>query len=129
MKWNVRVLVGGLLVMLCLGGSASLVLAQTATPGQSLAWSHPTAAAELVTRFETNYDGAGYVSAGLVAHPTLADTFYAPIPALVTGSHSVVVRACNVAGCSADSTPFAFSMVAGVPTIISGGSILIITTP
>ena len=61
MKWNVRVLVGGLLVMLCLGGSASLVLAQTATPGQSLAWSHPTAAAELVTRFETNYDGAGYV--------------------------------------------------------------------
>ena len=108
---------------------ASMAVAQTATPGQSLAWSHPTAAAELVTHFETKYDGGAYVNVGIVAHPTLTSTYYAPIPALTTGGHTVIVRACNAAGCSADSTAFAFSMVAGVPTVVSGGSILIIQTP
>ena len=103
--------------------------AQTATPGQSLAWSHPTAAAELVTSFETKYDGGAYVTVGVVTHPTLPGVYYAPIPALVTGPHTVVVRACNAAGCSADSTALSFSMVAGVPTVVSGGSILIIQTP
>lgn len=120
------VLIG--LALLCL--LVQSAWAQTATPGQSLAWEHPTASAELVTRFETNYDGAGYVDVGMVAHPTLADTFYAPIPALMTGAHSVVVRACNTNGCSADSSPaFSFSMVAGTPTVVAAGSILIIQTP
>ena len=127
MNWTVRGLVCGLVVTLALGW---IVQAQVATPGQSLAWSHPTASAELVTRFETKYDAAAvYTDVGVVAHPTLADTYYAPLPSLVTGSHTVVVRACNANGCSADSTVFTFSMVAGVPTVISGGSILIIQTP
>lgn len=118
-----------LLIALALALGTVGALAQTATPGQSLAWAHPTADAELVTRYETNYDAAGYVDVGRVAHPTLADTFSAPIPALVTGMHTVVVRACNAAGCSADSAPFTFAMVAGVPTVIDAGTILIIQTP
>lgn len=109
--------------------SSVILSAQTATPGQSLAWNHPTADAELVTRFEVNYDGGAYTDVGRTAHPTLADTFYAPIPALTTGSHTVVVRACNSNGCSDDSGVFVFSMVAGTPTVIDSGSILIIQTP
>lgn len=100
-----------------------------ATPNQSLAWSHPTADAEAVTRFETNYDEGGYVSVGRVRHPSLVDTFYAPLPSLAAGSHTVVVRACDDSGCSASSAPFAFSVVAGVPTVVTPGSIMIIQTP
>ena len=108
----------------------SILAAQTAIPGQSLAWSFPTASAELVTRFEVNYDNTGYVSAGFTAHPTTANQFYATIPALTTGQHSVQIRACNAAGCGPDmTTPFTFSMVAGVPTVVQSGSVLIIQTP
>ena len=115
-----------LLFVLALPG---LVSAQTATPGQSLAWDFPTASAELVTRFEVNYDGTGYVSVGLVPHPTTANQFYAPIPALVTGQHTVLVRACNAAGCGPDSALFTFPMVAGAPSAVPSGSVTIIPTP
>lgn len=118
-----------LVTLLGIWVAGALLTAQTATPNQSLAWSHPTAAAELVTRFELNYDNAGWVDVGKVAHPTTANQFYAPLPALVSGSHSVVVRACNVNGCAAASGAFTFQMVAGVPTVVQSGSILIITTP
>ena len=103
--------------------------AQTALPGQSLSWLDATVAAELVSRFETKYDTGPYVDVGRVAHPTMADRYYAPIPALMTGSHTVVVRACNPNGCSADSAPLTFVMVAGVPTRLDAGSFLIIQTP
>lgn len=119
-----RLMLMGLVVVM-----GVILHAQSATPGQSLAWTHPAADAELVTRFETNYDAGGYVDVGRVAHPSAPDTFYAPLPALVSGSHTVTVRACNDNGCSADSAPFTFSMVAGVPTVIDSGSILIIQTP
>ena len=101
----------------------------TATPGQSLAWEHATADAELVTRFEVSYDQAASVGVGRTRHPTLANTFYAPLPALITGSHTVTVRACNANGCSIPSAVFTFSMVAGVPSIVAAGSIVIIATP
>lgn len=40
-----------------------------------------------------------------------AASFCAPLPALTEGAHSVVVRACNAAGCSADSNAVALSVI------------------
>lgn len=104
--------------------------AQTATPNQSLSWEAPSASAEMVTRFEVKYDNGSYTDVGMVPVPGQPNRYYAPLPALITGQHTVVVRGCNAAGCGPDSTPtFTFTMVAGVPTVIQGGTIMIITTP
>lgn len=46
--------------------------------------------------------------------PVSGQTYETPFPALTPGPHSIVVQACNIAGCSA-STPFPVSVVV-VPT-------------
>lgn len=108
---------------------AAVAWSQVATPSQSLGWSHPSATADAVTHFEANWDNTGYVNVGKNGHPTIVDVFYTPLPALITGSHTVVVRACNIVGCSPDSTPYTFDMVAGEPQAVDGTTIVIIPTP
>ncbi len=104
---------------------------QSVLPTQSLAWDHDQVVAELVDHFEINIDGNGYVDVGLVSIVTGigADSWTTPLPVLVTGLHSVVVRACNPNGCSLDTEPFNFTMVAGVPTPVIDGSVRIIDSP
>lgn len=107
-----------------------IALAQPyAVPSQSLGWDYPTAVEDLVDHFEIDYDSVGYVDVGMTPIPGDLDTFYSPLPALITGQHTAVVRACNPNGCGPDSNPFIFSMVAGVPSIIDDTTIGIIDTP
>lgn len=107
-----------------------LCLAQTqALPTQSLAWDYLDADVEAfsVSRFETAYDGGAYVDVGLVAFAP--DAYTTPFPALITGLHTVVVRACNTSGCGPDSAPFAFEMRVGIPPTVDGTTIRIVPTP
>jgi len=83
----------GLVLVLLAGVSAS---AQQPVAGtERLAWSHDGVN---VSRFELAVDA----SAPTVLVVTQTGTEYtAPLPALTPGTHTLAVRACNVAGCSA----------------------------
>lgn len=123
----VVVTVGVVIAWLLLTGVA---VAQPALPTQSLAWDYPDddVVAFAVDRFEAAYDGGAYVDAGLASLGP--DSWSVPLPPLITGPHTVTVRACNAIGCSADSTPpFAFDMVADVPPVVDGGTVRIVGTP
>lgn len=96
---------------------AAEVMAQTPTPVPSptpasvrLAWDHDGIN---VDRFELVIDGGVPVSLGKLS-PVSGQQYETPFPALTPGPHAIVVRACNIAGCSA-STPFPVSVVV-VPT-------------
>lgn len=88
-----------------------------AQPGQLFKWNQPTAEVASVARFELKIDAGTYVDAAKVlsndaATPTGMQTFSHVIPALTPGNHTFVVRACPTAGnCTADSAPFAFSII------------------
>jgi hypothetical protein len=87
--------------------AVSAAQAQTTIPiptTQKLAWDHSAPAS--VTRFELNVDGGDFTDVGKTAcaAPNAA-SFCAAVPALTQGAHSLVVRACNAAGCSAASAP------------------------
>jgi len=101
----------------------------TAIPTQSLAWTYQNASAQLVDRFEVSYDDGAWTGAGLQMVTGVADLFFAPLPALITGTHTVRVRACNAAGCSDPSDVFTFRMVAGVPIMVNGPFSIIETPP
>lgn len=84
---------------------AALLIVQQA---RLLAWDHPTSEvqAQIVTRFEVRYDSGPWVDVGMVPHPSGPATpsshsaFSSPVPALVPGSHTASVRACNVTACT-----------------------------
>lgn len=75
---------------------SAVVLAQQNVAGtERLAWSHDGVN---VDRFELMVDAGA--PATLVVTQTGTE-YRAPLPALTPGDHTLAVRACNVAGCSA----------------------------
>lgn len=118
------------LMMAILVVPSSVWAQATALPSQSLAWTYSTAeiAAQLINRFEVKYDNGAYTSISVRAVPNQTDLYWDPLPALTSGPHTVVVRACNPNGCGDDSDVFNFNMVAGRPTGKASG-IQIIATP
>lgn len=90
---------------------AATATAQTpAPPGARLAWDHDRVN---TTRFEAIFDGATQN----VTNMGLPSTNEWPLPALSAGPHSVQIRACNSAGCSAYSTALQIQVIVvpGVP--------------
>ena len=75
---------------------ASFASAQQPVAGtERLAWNHDGIN---VSRFELAVDGGAPVPVTV----TMAGADYtAPLPAMTPGTHTLSVRACNVAGCSA----------------------------
>lgn len=92
------------------------------SPGDALGWDYPDAdtATYQVSRFEAQYDNGAWVAVGMdVAGTANGITTYKTTPAVTNGTHSVVVRACNVSGCGGASSPFAFAVLtapASAPT-------------
>jgi hypothetical protein len=69
-----------------------------------------------VSGFEASYDSGPWVSLGIPTGVILPDTpagsrTYKAIPPFTSGTHTVVFRACNGAGCGVPSSPFAFEHV------------------
>jgi hypothetical protein len=95
-----------------------------ATASQSFGFDYKDSdlSASVVTRFEMAIDAGAYVSVALppVANdaltPTGSSTYKVPIPALVTGTHTVKYRACNASLCSTDSPVLTFVLAVQPPT-------------
>ena len=70
-----------------------------------------------VARFEASYDGGNWSTLGIppIAAVIGGVTTYRVIPPQPSGTHTVVFRACNAAGCGGGSSPFAFEPL-GAPT-------------
>ena len=106
-----RQLVSGILACLCVATVAS---AQTPVPSPTppttkLCWDHDGVSLD---RFDLAVDGGAGTSVG---KPVPVGTMYCvPFPALTPGTHTLVVSACNIAGCAA-AAPFPVSVVV-VPT-------------
>jgi hypothetical protein len=83
----------------------------TAGPGAQVAWDHDRVN---TTRFEAVIDG----NTNNPRDIGLPATNLWPLPALTGGNHSVALRACNTAGCSAWSTALQIQVIVvpGVPT-------------
>ncbi len=65
-----------------------------------------------VNRFEAQYDSGAWTPIGMVVSSTTAGiTTYKTTPTQTNGTHSVVIRACNVLGCGGASSPFAFAVL------------------
>lgn len=120
-----RARIRGRLVTMALGLLLS-VLPADAQQARLLAWDHPTSEiqAQIVTRFEVRYDGGAWVDVGMTPHPRGAQTppekesFAAPVPALVPGTHTADVRACNSTMCGDASSvlSFVFDVKPGTPS-------------
>ncbi len=94
-------------------------------PARHLAWDHPTSevSAQIVTRFEVRYDSGPWVDVGMVPHasgpttPPTHSSFASPVPALVPGPHTAVVRACNVTACTESAAlSFVFDVIPTAPS-------------
>lgn len=77
-----------------------------------------------VTRFEIRVDTGAWVDVGKPAATGAANTVTVPLPAMTVGPHTITIRACNAAGCSAASTGVNVVMVAipqvpGNPRIVT----------
>ena len=91
---------------------------------QSFAFDYKTTdlTASAVVRFELQVDGGAWVNVNIPATsddaqtPVGSHSYAVPIPALVTGNHTVSFRACNVQLCSDPMTPFAFTLAVKPPT-------------
>jgi hypothetical protein len=99
-----------------LGVAASAAAQPTAQPGQLFKWDHPVAQNALVTRFELRIDSGPFTDVGRTLAndtqtPSGMQSFSFVIPALSTGPHTYVVRACPTTGSCAESAPFAFGIV------------------
>lgn len=115
--------------MMVLGLAASASAQTQVTSAQSFAWDYPAADIVTVSRFEIKVDTGSYLDAGKTPLSNVANSYYYQIPAMVSGNHQVVARACNIAGCSVDTPPLLFVFVAGVPNAVPGPSLRIIQTP
>lgn len=89
-----------------------------ATASQSFAFDYKDAdlTAAGVIRFEEQVDSGAWIAIGIppkandAQTPAGASTYAAPIPALVTGAHTVAFRACNAQICSDPSSAMAFTL-------------------
>ncbi len=97
-------------VLAFLLASVSLLAQTPAPPGTRILWDHDRL---FTTRFEAVIDG----QTGNVRDIGLPATNEWPLPALAGGPHSVQIRACNAAGCSAWSTALQIQVIVvpGVP--------------
>jgi len=94
-----------------------------ATASQSFGFDYKDSdlSASAVTRFEMAIDAGTYVSVNIppIANdaltPTGSSTYKVPIPALVTGQHTVKFRACNASLCSADGPVLTFVLAVQPP--------------
>jgi hypothetical protein len=70
-----------------------------------------------VTEFNAQYDAGTWTSIGVPTNKVTAGgvTTYKVVPPQTNGNHTVSFRACNVAGCSAGTVPFAFAPVLSAP--------------
>jgi hypothetical protein len=69
-----------------------------------------------VVDFQAQFDSGAWVSLGIPTSVVLADTqaghrTYKVLSPFANGTHSVVFRACNSAGCGGPSVPFAYAHV------------------
>lgn len=108
-----RILSAGVAFVLCV----MPVSAQppSVTPNQRIGFDYLDAdrAQYQVTRFEISIDGGSWTQTATqenVFPDTLAGaTTHSVAPALTPGNHTISFRACNVAGCSGGTSPFAFT--------------------
>ena len=102
----------GLLIVMC---SVTLYAqAPTLGPDEAIGWDYSDAdlTAYEVNRFEAQYDGGVWTPVGMVVSSANAGiTTFKTTPTQQNGTHSIVVRACNVAGCGAGSSPFGFAVL------------------
>lgn len=86
------------LSLVCVLVSAPALAQQSVAGTERLGWTHDGVN---VARFEATVDAAAPVTLTV----TQAGTDYtAPLPAMTPGTHTIAVRACNVAGCGAPMT-------------------------
>lgn len=112
-KFVWSVLTASLLIIL-ISNSAK---AQVAFPSQGLAFDYDQFEFDRaqITRFEIKINTNSYETVGIppiVATNGTIKSYRVAIPALTPGNYTVVFRACNAVGCSADSAPsFNFTLV------------------
>lgn len=64
-----------------------------------------------VQRFEAAYDGGAFTFLQASQYQTVSGvSSYKFVPPQTSGTHSVVLRACNTGGCGVGSSPFAFAL-------------------
>jgi len=77
--------------------------------------SDPTPPGDEVTKFRLSFDSGAYVDSA----PDANGAVRYDLAGIVEGSHTVVGQACNVWGCSADSSPFSFTKrLPGAPGLL-----------
>ena len=84
------------------------------SPGDSIGWDYLDAdvATYQVNRFEAQYDAGAWAAVGMVTVASANGvTTYKTTPTVNNGTHSILVRACNVSGCGTASNPFAFAVL------------------
>ena len=94
-----------------------------ATASQSFGFDYKDTdlAAFSVVRFEQQIDAGTFATVAIppkandALTPAGFSTYKTPIPALLTGNHSVVFRACSASVCGDPSTPFAFELAVKPP--------------
>jgi hypothetical protein len=101
--------------LVALLGTTTVAAAQTAaTPSSALQWDHDGID---TSRYELQVDGSAWVEvATSTPAPGVRST---PMPALTPGTHTLAVRACGLAGCSAPSGTLTVQMVV-VPSVPTG---------
>ena len=113
-----RLLFACLLTLVATAASAQV----TVGPGTQIGWDQPTTEIANVARYEAQIDTGAFTDVGKVlataTPPPNMTTYKLTLPALTTGNHALVVRACPAAGaCTAASSPFSFTMfILSVPT-------------
>lgn len=108
-RWVFVVLVALVLLVVPLQG-------QTVTIGplEAIGWDYADADLNLyqVNRFEAQYDAGAWAAVGMtVAFAANGVTTYKTTPPQPSGNHTVLLRACNQAGCGSTSPPFAFAVL------------------
>ena len=88
-------------------------------PTDAVGFDYLDADMAITTRFESSYDNGPWASVQIPTTVPLGKT-YKVIPPYTSGSHTVLFRACNSAGCGSASVPFAFVYAATSPTVAPG---------
>lgn len=88
-------------------------------PNEAIGWDYADldVSTYQVNRFEAAYDGGAFATVGMVVSVQSAGiTTYKTTPTPQNGTHTVAIRACNVAGCGPASSPFGFVVLSAPPS-------------
>lgn len=91
---------------------------QVLGPNEAVGWDYADidVSTYQVNRFEAAYDGGAFATVGMVVSVQSAGiTTYKTTPTQQNGTHTVAIRACNVAGCGPASSPFGFVVLSAPP--------------